>query len=94
MGYNQISGCILHRTLSFCSVHPYIFFNRDTSVEGEEYYDSMTFIGFNFQQVGKSVNLIDLQLVTIEENIMTDGLYRWMRESGVESRQNPETWTK
>ncbi len=58
------------------------------------YYDSMTFVGFNFQQVGKIVNLIDLQMHTIEENIMTDGLYRWMRESGIESRQDPQTWTK
>ena len=58
------------------------------------YYDSMTFVGFNFQQVGKTVNLIDLQLETIEANIMTDGLYRWMRESGVESRQDPKEWTK
>ena len=54
----------------------------------------MTFVGFNFQQVGKIVNLIDLQMYTIEENIMTAGLYRWMRESGVESRQDPNTWTK
>ena len=54
----------------------------------------MTFVGFNFQQVGKTVNLIDLQLETIEANIMTDGLYRWMRESGVESRQDPKEWTK
>ena len=67
-----------------CSVHPYIFFNRDTLTGGEVYYDSMTFVGFNFQQVGKAVNLIDLELKTIEEDIMTDGLYRWMRESGVE----------
>ena len=80
--------------LSFCSVHPYIFFNRDASSARDVYYDSMTFVGFNFQQVGKVVNLIDLQMHTIEENIMTDGLYRWMRESGVESRQDPNTWTK
>ena len=86
--------CVKPDVLSFCSVHPYIFFNRDTSSEGEVYYDSMTFVGFNFQQVGKIVNLIDLQMHTIEENIMTDGLYRWMRESGIESRQDPQTWTK
>ena len=54
----------------------------------------MTFVGFNFQQVGKVVNLIDLQMCIVEENIMTEGLYRWMRESGVESRQDPKTWTK
>ena len=78
----------------YCSVHPYIFFNRDTSSQGEVYYDSMTFVGFNFQQVDKTVNLIDLQIHTIEKNIMTVGLYRWMRESGVESRQDPNTWTK
>ena len=58
------------------------------------YYDSMTFVGFNFQQVDKIVNLIDLQMHIIEENIMTDGLYRWMHASGVESRQDPQTWTK
>ena len=91
---HQTSGCILHYILTFYSVHPYIFFNRDTSSGGEVYYDSMTFVGFNFQQVGKIVNLIDLQLETIEDNIMTDGLYRWMRESGVELRQDPKTWTK
>ena len=79
---------------SFCSVHPYIFFNRNTSNVGDVYYDSMTFVGFNFQQAGKVVNLIDLQLCIIEENIMTDGLYRWMRESGVETRQYPNEWTK
>lgn len=77
-----------------CSVHPYIFFNQDTSSRGDVHYDSMTFVGFNFQQVGKTVNLIDLQLDTIEENIMTDGLYRWMCESGIESRQDPNQWTK
>ena len=91
-----MSGCayIEPHVLSFCSVHPYIFFNRDTSSRGEVYYDSMTFVGFNFQQAGKVVNLIDLQMSIIEENIMTEGLYRWMRESGVESRQDPKTWTK
>ena len=58
------------------------------------HYDSMTFVGFNFQQVGKTVNLVGLELQTIEENIMTDGLYCWMRESGVELHQDPKTWTK
>ena len=84
----------LYIMLLYCSVHPYIFFNRDTSSGGEVYYDSMTFVGFNFRQVDKTVNLIDLQIHTIEKNIMTVGLYRWMRESGVESRQDPNTWTK
>ena len=79
---------------SFCSVHPYIFFNRDTSSVGDAYYDSMTFVGFIFQQAVKIVNLIDLQMRTIEENVMTVGLYRWMRESGVESHQDPTEWTK
>ena len=58
------------------------------------YYDSMTFVGFNFQQVGENINLIDFQMHTIEKKIMTDGLYRWMHESGVESHQDPSSWTK
>ena len=57
------------------------------------YYDSMTFVGFNFQQVCKIVYLIDLQMHTVEDNIMTAGLYR-LRESGIESHQNPQTWTR
>ena len=58
------------------------------------YYDSMTFVGFNFQQDGKTVNLIDLERQTIEANIMTYGLYDWLCKSGVESHQDPKKWTK
>ena len=79
-----------------CSIHPYIFFNRDTYRlrEAEEHYDSMTFVGFNLQQVGKTVNLVDLNHQVIEERIMTEGLYRWLRQSGVEVRQDPQNWNK
>ena len=62
--------------------------------EAEEHYDSMTFVGFNLQQVGRTVNLVDLSHRVIEKDIMTDGLYRWLRESGVEMRQDPQSWTK
>ena len=54
----------------------------------------MTFVGFNFQQDGKTVNLIDLERQTIEANIMTYGLYDWLCKSGVESHQDPKKWTK
>ena len=60
---------------TFYSSHPYIFFNRDKTAAGIQ-YDSMTFIGFNIRQVGKVVNLVDLNNQIIEGNIMTDGLYR------------------
>ena len=54
----------------------------------------MTFVGFNLQQVGKAVQLLDLQQQIIEPNIMSDGLYRWLRESKVDTRQDPDAWTK
>ena len=60
----------------------------------EESYDSMTFVGFNFQQEGRTVHLVDLDHNIITENAMTDGLYRWLRDSGVKVRQDPKTWTK
>ena len=54
----------------------------------------MTFVGFNFRQTGRSVQLLDLRKGIIEENIMSDGLYRWLRESKVDTRQDPDSWTK
>ena len=61
---------------------------------GEVGYDSMTFIGFNLQQVGKTVNLLSLNNVVIEDSIMGEGLYHWLEKNGVEMRQNPHTWQK
>ena len=54
----------------------------------------MTFIGFNIRQVGKVVNLVDLNNQIIEGNIMTDGLYRWLRGgTGVVRMQSKgENW--
>ena len=57
-------------------------------------YNSMTFIGFNLQQVGKTVNLLSLNNDTIENGIMREGLYHWLKHNGVEMRQNPHTWKK
>lgn len=54
----------------------------------------MTFVGFNLQQVGKTVQLLDLQHQIIEPNIMSDGLYRWLRENNVDTRQDPDEWSK
>ena len=81
-------------TYSLYSSHPYIFFNRDKTAAGMVHYDSMTFIGFNIRQVGKVVNLVELNNQIIEGNIMTDGLYRWLRENRVDVQQFPERWSK
>ena len=88
---------ITYLTVCIClsySYHPYIFFNRDWTCKEDVHYDSMTFVGFNFQQVGKSVQLLDLRNRIIEANIMNDGLYRWLRENKVDTRQNPDTLNK
>ena len=86
----QYVDCILF----LHSYHPYIFFNRDWTYTEEVEYDSMTFVGFNLQQVGRTVQLLDLQNQIIEPNIMSDGLYQWLRVSKVETRQDPDAWSK
>ena len=77
-----------------CSVHPYIFFNRNKTNMGAIEYDSMTFIGFNFHLSSKTVNLVSLAGEVLEGNIMPEGLFQWLRGSGVEMRQNPQLWQK
>lgn len=95
----QLTAFNLRANFSNCiclpySVHPYIFFNRDWNCEEEVHYDSMTFVGFNLQQIEKTVHLFDLSHKLIIHNIMSDGLYRWLKLSGVETRQDPDNWTK
>lgn len=58
------------------------------------YYNSMTFVGFNFKPQERHVDLLDLQDKIIVPNIMSDSLYDWMKQSGVETRQDPDKWSK
>lgn len=70
---------------SFCSAHPYLFFNPDQH--------TMTFIGFNINRIDG--NLVDQQTgQVLEKNIISNQLWVALQRNGVPLQENFNVLTR